>query len=281
MHVHALYRYPVKGLNGQSLPALHPAPRGFRDDRRWMFVDATGHFYSQRGNRQLARFRAEVMGEEGLRFVRVADGAVVGEVAAARPTAPPDAGVTVWDDRFGATVVPLPDARLTAALGLPPDTRLVYMAADSHRPVDPRYATRPDEEVSFADGYPYLFTTRASLAALAARLGRDDLDERRFRPNVVLADTGAPFAEDHWRALRIGAHDFALVKPCARCTVITHDPDTGAADPTVLRTLTDFRRVGNKVLFGMNAVWRGGHATPLRVGHRVTAQEAIGTSAAR
>ena len=146
------------------------------------------------------------------------------------------------------------------------------MAPDSRRALDPRYATRPDEEVSFADGYPYLFTTRASLTALAARLGRADLDERRFRPNVVLADTGAPFAEDHWRTLRVGAHDFALVKPCARCNVITHDPDTGAADPTVLQTLADFRRVGNKVIFGMNAVWRGGDASPLRVGNRVTVQ---------
>ena len=49
---------------------------------------------------------------------------------------------------------------------------IVYMAADSHRPLDPDFALA-DERVSFADGFPYLITNQASLDELSRHYGAE------------------------------------------------------------------------------------------------------------
>lgn len=263
MEVKALYRYPVKSLGGQSVAALTPAARGFVDDRRWCFVDRRGNFMGQRRYAHLAHFRAAVDGDV-LSFYRTEDGTKVGEVAGAR-TGTFGEAVTVWEDTFPALRVESPALpALTETLGLA-GARLFYMDPTVHRPLDPRYA-RPGEEVSFADGYPYLITTTASLADLGRRVGQD-LDERRFRPNIIVA-TDLPFSEDAWTALRVGHHRFRTPKPCARCIMITNDPDTGQRNPRVLAELAAYRRQGRKVLFGMNACWEGGEGD-VRVGDEV------------
>ncbi len=264
MHVHSLYRYPVKSLEGQSVPALEPAVRGFQDDRRWMFVSPSGKFISRRTEPTLAQFAAEVHGDD-LHFVRLSDGETVGAVAGAR-SGTRSIAVTVWDDEFQATLIDFPGLeQLTATLGIP-GARLVYMAPADVRPVDARYAT-PGEEVSFADGFPYHLITTASLGALAERLGIPDLSILRFRPNIVV-ETDEPFSEDHWRGLQIGQHQFRVPKPCARCSMVSQRPGTGESDLKVLAELAKFRKVGNKVLFGMDACWEGGEG-PVAVGDPV------------
>ncbi|WP_116124200.1 MOSC domain-containing protein [Lewinella sp. IMCC34183] len=254
MEVAALYRYPVKSLGGESVHQLVPRERGFRDDRRWMLVDADGTFISQRTHPELAQFSAELREAEGLRIRSVSDGAVVWETQEARPEGGQEMQVTVWDDTFAARLVPTP-AELGERLGLPRSTRLVYMSERGNRPVDPRYA-RQAERVSFADGYPYLIATTASLADLADRLGRP-VEMLRFRPNLVVAGAGA-YAEDTWDTLHVGAHTFYLPKPCARCIMVTQHPRTGERDPSILAGLAAYRKRGNKVLFGVNALWAGG-----------------------
>lgn len=263
-----LYRYPVKSLGGERLDAAEPLERGFRDDRRWMFVDAGGTFVSQRSQRRMAKYRAAVQGEAGLAFYRVADGARVATVAEARPRGAPTVPVEVWGTHFLAAEVSFPErAALTEELGLP-GARLVYMNEASRRPTDPEHARR-GEEVSFADGFPYLLVTEESLGDLAARYGAQ-LDVRRFRPNIVVAGVGEPFAEDAWDEFAVGAHRFYNALPCARCGVITHDPDTGEVDRGVQRALSSFRRApGGKLMFGINLCWEGGEGG-LRIGDALT-----------
>lgn len=260
MKVHKLYRYPVKSLGGQSVDSLQPEFRGFKDDRRWCFVDQRNNFMGQRRFVSLTHFRAEVHGDE-LRFYRVEDDTLVGAVAGAR-TGQKSSEVTVWDDTFNATLIEDEAlATITETLGIP-GGRLLYMGEDDRRPVDPRYA-KTDEEVSFADGYPYLITTTGSLADLSARV-EEALDERRFRPNIVV-EHNVSFDEDNWKMLKIGSHDFRLPKPCARCIMITQHPDTGDRNPRVFAELAAYRKEGRKVLFGMNACWEGGEGL-IRVG---------------
>jgi uncharacterized protein YcbX len=89
----------------------------------------------------------------------------------------------------------------------------------------------------------------------------------RFRPNLVFAG-GTAFQEDGWRTVRIGTARFDLVKPCARCVIITTDQRTGERGKEPLRTLSAYRSRGSKVLFGMNAV--GDADGTVRVGDAVT-----------
>ncbi|HMX40087.1 MAG TPA: MOSC domain-containing protein, partial [Saprospiraceae bacterium] len=48
MHLTEINIYPVKSLGGISLTAAAVERRGLRHDRRWMLVDDTGRFISQR-----------------------------------------------------------------------------------------------------------------------------------------------------------------------------------------------------------------------------------------
>jgi hypothetical protein len=82
----------------------------------------------------------------------------------------------------------------------------------------------------------------ASLAALAAVLGREQVDERRFRMNIGIDGLEA-HAEDGWlgRRVAVGA---AVVVPrgnVGRCVVTTQSPETGRTDLATLRALAAYR----------------------------------------
>lgn len=266
MHIHALYYYPVKALAAIPLQTAPLGGRGFKDDRRWMFIDEAGHFISQRSHPHLSHWRAEVV-NDALHFKQQKSEQLY-VVKQARQGAGRVA-VTVWDDTFSALL--LDDAvlgELFAAMSLPASTRLAYMDEDSVRPIDPRYARLGEEErVSFADGYPYLITNTASLSDFSQRIGRQ-IAMLRFRPNIVI-EGALPWAEDGWKRLVIGGQSFRLPKPCARCQVVTINPENGEKDLDVLASLASFRKEGHKVLFGMNAIWEGSGSARLAVGDTV------------
>lgn len=264
MTVSALYVYPVKGAAGTSVEAVTVAPRGFAGDRRWMVVDADGRFMTQRTRPRMALVRPRLL-PEGLRL----EAPGMEPLQVARP--PADARrieVEIWKDRVAA--VPAERSAHTwwqDFLGV--DVRLVYMPPDTRRPVDPAYG-RAGDQVSFADGYPVLLATEASLADLNRRLA-EPVPMNRFRPNVVVRGSGA-FEEDTWQAVRIGEAAFRVVKPCARCVVTTVDQSTGAPGREPLATLARFRKRDGKVFFGQNLIPDA--ASALRVGDPVVPAEA-------
>ena len=243
----AIRRYPIKGMKPQHLEAAKIERRGLAHDRRWMLVDANGRFISQREHARLALMEVEVT-TAGLRVQ--APGA---EPLSVQKPLPEVARRTVqiWDDAVEAV---LADERahrwFSKVVGF--DCQLVYMDEAAARPVDATYAVRSTDEVNFADGYPVLLTTEASLADLNARL-KTPVPMERFRPNLFVAGC-APFEEDTWRQIRIGEVAFHVVKPCARCVVTTIDQDSGLAGKEPLRTLATFRNQGNKVYFGQNLI---------------------------
>ena len=159
---------------------------------------------------------------------------------------------------------PGPAEALSRFLGMP--VELVYMpdAAFRHARAPGLTSLHP---VSFADGFPFLVTTTASLNDLNLRLARA-VEMRRFRPNIVI-EGAEPWAEDGWQQLAIGEARVNLVTPCSRCVMITVDPDTAvrAEDGEPLKTLASFRRTADGVMFGVNAVHQG--AGLLRIGDTV------------
>jgi hypothetical protein len=155
---------------------------------------------------------------------------------------------SVWSDRVRTIPAHEEHSRwFSACLGRP--LTLVHLPDATKRRTDGRYA---QSLTSLSDGFPYLIASLASLDDLNARLDVP-VPMDRFRPNLVIAG-GRPYQEDDWRAITIGAARFHLVKPCARCVIVTTDQRTGARGTEPLRTLASYRSKGNKVLFGMNAV---------------------------
>jgi uncharacterized protein YcbX len=245
MRLAALYLYPIKSCAGIAVARSEVARRGLLHDRRWMVVDENGRFLTQRTLPRMALLRT-VLHEHGLRV----------ECDALPPLALPflcsdgsRIDIEVWSHRGPAVRHDEGSAWFSRALARP--AQLVCMPDEIVRPVrSPR--ARPDDQVSFADGFPLLIASSSSLADLNVR-SNFRTDVRRFRPNLVV-EGAPPWAEDDWRALRVGALSLRLPTACARCTIPGVDPDTSETTKEPLRTLATFRRREQQIYFGINAI---------------------------
>ena len=256
MHIGGLFVYPIKGCRGSSVTAMPLDARGPVDDRRFLVVTPDGTFMTQRDFPRMALIepRLSAVATNGVlspprRLSLSAEGDITCEL-----DVDPDGRrltVTVWDDRCVAVdqgdVVA---AWLSAFLGIP--CRLVRLADDFTRLVSANYHVRPDDQVGFADGFPFLIIGEASLDDLNGRLARP-VPMNRFRPNIVVAGA-QPYAEDTWGRIRVGDVELAVVKPCGRCVVTTTDQATAVRADEPLRTLAGYRVREGKAMFGQNAI---------------------------
>ncbi len=244
--VSQLYFYPVKSCAGTALDAAAIGPRGIKYDRQWMVIDEDGYFLTQRQLSRMALIRPEINEAEGVLKLNAPE---MPEIAVKLNSEGQNLSVTVWDDNCRALYEGDEVAHwLTQFLGV--KSRLVKFAFDYVRQVDQRFAKRENDQVAFADGFPFLLISEASLADLNGRLS-EELPMNRFRPNIVLSGAEA-FAEDTWKKIGINGIQFDVVKPCARCVITTVNQNTGVASAEPLKTLAGFRRRDGKVLFGQN-----------------------------
>lgn len=243
-----LWRYPVKSLRGTPCTGLTVAARGPLADRQWMLVDPQGVFVTQRQLPRMALIDVQLHGDGlllrcGERWLAVSR----------PPTDAPLVEVSVWGDRCLAQAAhPETELWIGELLGRP--CRLVYLPDTQMRAVNPKYA-RPDDQVGFADGFPFLLISQASLDDLNRRLAQP-VPMGRFRPNLVVDGCDA-YAEDNWRRIRVGEVAFRVVKPCSRCAIPTIDPQTAERGVEPLRTLMAYRRRDSKVYFGQNLIHDG------------------------
>jgi uncharacterized protein len=181
--------------------------------------------------------------------------------------------VEVWGDRCQSISLGTDTARwFTEFIGI--DCQLVYMPDNAQRPTA-HGKLGPDKPVSFADAYPYLLISEASLAGLNEKLlaqGKSAVTMQRFRPNLVIQGAIAPHAEDSWQQIQIGQARFDLPKLCDRCSIPNVDPNTGDRGKEPSQTLSTYRYWERGIWFGQNCVQRfddAQSADSLRVGDAV------------
>ena len=238
----------MKSLGGIRLKESEVHEKGLKYDRRWLIVDENGKFLTQRVNNKMALLDVSIQ-ENGLvlspRFEPANQ-----MLVPFTPVSSQHIAVRVWNDIVRARLVcNKADAWLSDQLGK--NVRIVEMTDLTNRKMDPEYA-KEGSTVSFADDFPYLLISEASLEELNRRLA-SPVEMNRFRPNFVISGT-APFAEDTWKNIKIGEVNFNVAKPCERCVLTTIDPQNGIKGPEPLKTLATFRKVDKKVLFGQNLV---------------------------
>lgn len=266
MRIASMHVYPVKSMRGLAVERTVLTPSGLLGDRRFMVVDPSGQFITQRECPALAQ--VQVLPQAGYLMMRRADD----ELLVAIPSGP-RMKVAVWRSIVDAAVAAdSVNEKLSAWLGR--DAKLVFADAAAERSTNPDWAGE-GVPMGFADGYPILLTTTGSLAALNRYLsdqGQAPVGMDRFRPNIVV-DCDEAWAEDGWEAVEIGGVRLDLVKPCERCVITTQDQMTGEqgrGDPLPavrhLHFSTDRRAPGP--IFGWNAVPRG--QVELRVGDTVS-----------
>jgi len=199
--VTALWRYPVKSMLGERCQSLTLNARGVEGDRLYAVVDANGKLGSGKTSRRFSRI-------DGLfRFRAAYDGDVP--------------AITFPDGRCLRGDDPGIHDALTTAFGQP-----VTLAREG--------------AISHFDASPVHLVTTASLAWLAEIAPGSQLDERRFRPNILVEVAGATTIEREWlgRTLRVGG-DVALAarRMTARCVMVTLPQSELPEDPRVLRSI--------------------------------------------
>jgi uncharacterized protein YcbX len=245
-HVAQLWRYPVKSLGGGRIDRAQIGPRGLLGDRLWAVRDLQKGVTASA--RQLpvllsasARYLGPVPADAGpgnVPEVEIAfpDGTVMssgdpGVHAKLSELAGRDVELTALPRAEDDTLHRLnrqgrADARsaawLRAAFGLSEDEKLpdLSMVRVADLVNFNRYSTPPG---MFVDLAPVHVLTETSLATISAEVG-DELDVRRFRPNVLLAvedlDDGLP--ESHWAGAELslgGEVVLDVSMPTIRCVV--------------------------------------------------------------
>jgi uncharacterized protein YcbX len=240
-----LWRYPVKSLGGGQVEHVEIGPRGVLGDRLWAVRDLERDVTASARQMPVlltatARYLAPVPPDAGPGNVpeveiTFPDGAVLSssdsgvhaklsELAGreVRLTALPPAEDTSLHrlSREGRADTMSP-AFLRTAFGVAEDEKLpdLSMFGISDMVTFARYSTPPG---MFVDLAPIHVLSKTSLATIGAEVG-EDLDVRRFRPNVLLAlenpDDGLP--ESHWTGahLTLGDVVLAVAMPTVRCVV--------------------------------------------------------------
>jgi uncharacterized protein YcbX len=194
----ALWRYPVKSMLGERCAEVEVEARGVRGDRRFAVRDADGRPSTRKTNSR--RFGHL----EGIFTFAARYSGERLEIAF------PDGSRSSGDD-------PGIDAALSEALQQP-----VTLAREA--------------ELPYYDASPIHLLTTGSLDRLRAKLPGSRIDERRFRPNLVL-DTAEPELSWIGRTLQIGTVKLRVTDPTGRCGMTTFAQGDLPFDPKVLRCI--------------------------------------------
>ena len=245
MIVKSIIIYPIKGMRGVELDSCATLDRGFENDRRYMLVDKNNKFISQRSHSKLALITAQIVDEK--MHITYNDSMFSFSI---QEYSDEVIDATLFDNVVSGTIVSENVSRKFSEM-LEDDVRLVKMTTENIR--IKKLIKGPEKtNVSFADGYPYLIAGTASLNQLNEKLDGSVLMDR-FRPNIVI-ETEVPHEEDNWESIQIGNAKMLVIKPCARCPVVTINQQTADKTKDTLKVLSTYRKKDNKVYFGVNAI---------------------------
>ncbi|MCU1364900.1 MAG: hypothetical protein JWL72_514 [Ilumatobacteraceae bacterium] len=246
MRLDQIWTYPVKSMLGGQVARAELAENGIVGDRMWALRDEQRNaIASARKIAGLSRLAAAVA-PDGRTMITLPDGS---ELASTDPSV---------NDRLSAAVghpvsmwskQPASDLDFYRRGAPDSDDLMVELRSIFGRLDDeplPDFSVFPPEIFEFEyppgnyyDVYPLMIMSTSAVRSIGAALPDSAVDERRFRPSMVI-DTGD--ADGHpefaWagRQLRIGASTLQLGSPCPRCVAVTREfADDLPADRSVLR----------------------------------------------
>ncbi|RYU67690.1 MOSC domain-containing protein [Aliivibrio finisterrensis] len=237
--------FPVKSIAGISLSTAQVEKQGLQCDRRFMVASLDGKMITARTHPQMVKIKA-IIEPDGL--ILCYPGLIDLHVTF-NDLKMEEVNTTVWSDTFTAySTTKEANQWFTSILGT--EAQLLFSGEQSNR-----MREKIQTNVSFADGYPLLVISEASLTELNKRSSSHHT-MAQFRTNLVVSGNEA-FIEDSWKRIRIGEVEFEVVKPCQRCILTTVNPNTAQYHPNKepLKTFSTFRAddSGN-VYFGQNLI---------------------------
>ena len=244
--IHSLHIYPIKSCQGIDYDSVELTDTGFKYDRHWMLVDKQGQFLTQRKLPAMAKIETAL----STQTLEVSNGGAQQLEIPLKSPHNNKTRVQIWSDQCTASIVSSQASRwFSELLGI--DCDLVFLPQSERRYVDPDYAPA-GQLVGFADGFPLLVLSKASIQLLSEKLG-EDVRIDRFRANIII-DGCAAHAEDDWSKITLNHIDILLAKPCSRCVIPSINQQTAEKHRSLLKTLASYRRTGGKVYMGQNGL---------------------------
>ncbi|GEM75812.1 hybrid-cluster NAD(P)-dependent oxidoreductase [Vibrio sagamiensis] len=237
--------FPVKSIGGVALSSAWVEKQGLSFDRRFMVAKSDGGMVTARKFPQMVTIKSALVAD-GIVFSSIDESPLKIRYQDFKMQESP---AIVWKDNFIAyTTTDEADDWFSKVLGQ--RVELLFTGEQSNR-----IREKVGHNVSFADGYPVLVISEASLEELNRRSSeKHSMDQ--FRTNLVIAGT-QPFEEDSWKRIRIGEVEFNSVKACERCILTTVNTERGTLRESKepLKTLQQFRaNERGGVFFGQNLV---------------------------
>jgi uncharacterized protein YcbX len=239
--------YPIKACRGFDVAASYVERMGLEHDRRMMVVTPEGEFLTQREYPRLALVTPTLKNDSVTLSAPDFDSIQFGIQKSGTPTS-----VNIWKSKGVSAIDQGDESAQWFSDWLGVSVRLVHVDERYKRKLNPDYAVSAEDHTGFADGYPILIISEASLQDLNSKL-ESALPMNRFRPNIIVKNC-EPFAEDTWKRVKIGDIEMALVKPCPRCVVTTIDKETLQKNKEPLKTLSTYRNQEGGAMFGMNVI---------------------------
>ena len=250
MKVASLFIYPIKSCAEFRVSELDLQPYGPKHDRQFVIVDEKGQAITQREAPKLATVLTALDSD---RLYVVLPGRSKGlQIPLIRENGQEREAVVWGDTCRGFDEGPEVAYEFSSFLGRP--ARLVrYLPQNPRLRMSSHLNTRVS--ISFADAYPLLVISKASLDDLNSRLPRDErpLLMNRFRPNIVI-EGPRPYEEDEWAAISVSGVGLQGVNQCVRCATTLVDQATGESGKEPLRTLNQYRKTPKGVVFGRNFI---------------------------
>ena len=209
MRVTEIWRFPVKSMGGETVPAGHLGELGIDGDRGWSVFDIdTGTTLTARRAPELLFASARL--DDGTLIITLPDGSEVG--------APDHAALSNWLRR---------DVELRAAGEHNRDEGGVYEV-----PLD---AEHDADWVSWSGPGGAFHDSARARVSLVSETTLGAWDRRRFRTNVVVDGTG----EDDLVGgrIRVGDAELDVVQPIDRCVMVTRPQPGIPRDLDVLKRI--------------------------------------------
>ena len=248
--IEELWRYPIKSMLGQRVARTAVTSLGLSGDRRLALIDReSGKIASAKAPRlwrDLLQCAAS-LDDEAEDAERRATGAVRIAVPGDKPLWSTDADV---------------DERLSAFIG-----RSVHLA-DTPPPAATLDRAKPDEVLgqgveaevaadlvqigsgspagTFVDFAPLHLITTSTLNRIAELSPRGEIEQQRYRPNLVIRTGELGFVENDWhgREVRIGPNlRIKVIAKTPRCAIPTLAHGALPRDVMALRTVAEHNRV--------------------------------------
>ncbi|MUT66488.1 MOSC domain-containing protein [Paenibacillus sp. NEAU-GSW1] len=203
--VDEINRFPVKSLAGEKLDSCSVESCGLKGDRVYAFYDEskTGwdSFITARDIPAMLAYEAKLSNEQ-------------------LSITSPDGRSLSWDHALAEELQPFTKRKISMS---------AYQAPHPE-----------DAKLLSVDAASILIITDDSLRKLE-RLWGKELDQRRFRANLIVTVDDNGLKESEWigRTLSVGDAEFRAEGFCERCSMITIDPDSLERDPSLLRKVNE------------------------------------------